>query len=64
MVIKTYTEGQPRKLRPDERPTDKETITAQKHTIKQLQEFIEYLPSWEYVNELKAKIAELEGKSK
>ena len=61
MVIKNYTEGKTRKLRPEEMPTDKETIAAQKHTIKQLQEFIEYLPGWDYVKELKARVTYLEG---
>ena len=42
-----------------DKPTERQVIEAQQHTIKQLQEFIEYLPSWDYVNELKAKIAEL-----
>ena len=64
MVIKNYTEGKPRKLRPEERPTDQQTIAAQRNTIKQLQEFIEFLPSHEDVKELQNKIAVLEGNSK
>jgi len=63
-VIKNYTEGKPRKLRPEEMPTDKQTIAAQANTIKQLQWFIEFLPSHEDVKELQNKIAVLEGKSK
>ena len=47
-----------------EGPTERQVIEAQQHTIKQLQEFIEFLPSWDYVNELKAQIAFLEAKSK
>jgi len=61
MVLKNgdYVEGQQRKLRKEERPTDAETIEAQRNTIKQLQEFIEFLPSWSYVNKLKETIAGL-----
>lgn len=47
-----------------DKPTERQVIEAQQHTIKQLQEFIEHLPGWDYVNELKAKIAFLEAKSK
>jgi len=40
--------------------TDKETIAAQAHTIKQLQEFVTLLPSWDDVKELETKIKRLE----
>ena len=39
-----------------DKPTERQVIEAQANTIKQLQEFIEYLPSWDYVNELKETI--------
>ena len=48
-----------RKLRPEELPTNKETIEAQANTIKQLQEFIEFLPSWEYARELEETVKNL-----
>jgi len=58
-----YVEGQPRKLRPEEMPTDMEVIKAQDYAIKGLQktveELIDKLPTVEYVKKLEETIASL-----